>query len=1591
MKMDKLWILFFVIAAGILYISASAFAQALSEECLDCSVCETFEELKQDCIDVYNMCVTSNLPDDLCDKISEYCGGIENTITKCRNICIDNCDEQETCVDGAPDGNCDPGENCPADASACDDTKCYEPTCTNGCGETPVPESTTDEACGPNGGCANPPCSCDGNGNCIESEAEIIDCKEEYGSNYWCSTYDEWQMECEGNGEAIKLVNSICLYDPTETVKDHCSTCYEPEPECHDHTDPAWMIDDDYKVKVLEKGCEKPRGSGLPYTEYLIEIREGPHCGEQLWIWTHGDYSIEIEAGKCYSILKRTWDDIGYVIKHIPDEITCPECEPSTDCHPHEDPSWINGNHKIKILEKGCTEANGCSEPMQSSTLSTEYLVEVRDDDHCGEKLWLWLDSSMTPNQPEAGKCYNSFIMKYTGDCNAYVIRYLYNEVDCPECEQTPPCVRTACEYANTNLPCMCGSKEATANMPWCCAADSNVYPTEHDCITSPSCHDEQCKIIITFDKGENQFLLGKSGIISDKTEYCPGDSIVITIEFLEDGKHVDYTKISAILKKPANVEIDLFKYLKKISTGIYEIKGGVGSAGVRTLEVKATFGDCKDVVNASQYTVLSKDNPKCAGGEEKECDIITTFDKEYYCEEDRIEITTEFRNKGVLSDPTRYGAMMDTINGITDITDDYDQISTGVYVFNGSVDNEGHHSLYLSAYFDGCHVSKTEEFFVYSKEECPTRPTCTDSDATTEHPDGKNYYVKGYATTDNGHTKHQDSCTHDETTGTYTLHETYCENNEIKTEAYKCPNGCKYGACVSEKVTINNFRLEDGYYLFDIYFIFNDFYIDSVKVDDVELTPSGGSAVHTLYKMPCKEGKLLEAISINPTSKIVTTASHDISNYSCGTSQCTDTDWFGSGDEAHLKRLATKGTCTDSTGTHEDVCLDDNALRDYYCGPLMQEPKHCLGGGTTYYCKSYGFNGCKDGACIRDEYDPFSSNTIIVYGAQASAPDYTYCLGELKAKYPDHAIKQDDDVNAVDKQTKNLILLGGPAINRLVADIASVGKTPTVAEWIDEYQDCYIVQIIEDAYTVGKDVLIIAGWDVVQSKNACNHFLENKAPTPKTCVGEEEPNCTDTDGGENIYTKGTVKGTNGDATDCCAVQTSENPRPSCSKVVTGKDEGNSVWEYACKDNGEIIGRLYDCSNGCKDGACIKEAEHGYDVCNNNVGWSEPKSSAEECGWLPGEKGYIKDCCCCYLTSHIHDLGDTFNANSRVEIEYMPGFTKGCTSAMNVYSSEDGKTWNLFYTAEVTQETWSPKTTYKETLTVPGDFRYIKINIPKCYNDYSSARVLAEGEEPSCKITSAYIDTECDDGSSNCKAGESIHFGVYYNGGDCPSESDMYVLIDALSADESCRISYVGGDMSGIYSGNSGSTGVWTIPPIPDKCKGKKITPTLVGLYSGGPPGTGKGLDWSDAVTRSFGFAGDSETPEEDECSTCKCFGADYKKVTCNDVTVYIDCSNSKCWTPTKSHLMPHSNAVSLCENLNYGGFSDWTLPDVNTLLNLCYSDACSGTCFDGDGSSDEYYWAYNPSSTYKKGVEFEYCKASYLFSTDYKNVRCVR
>ena len=134
---------------------------------------------------------------------SDSCDNDNDNLVDCADV-LDcqagaSCENGGTCISGAcvvcGDSVCSAGENCPADASGCTDNTCYEPTCTNGCGEVLVTNGSTDESC-------LTPNSCNGAGGCVAPPPQsfcgdgIVEGPEECDSNNFppggtpCTTYN---------------------------------------------------------------------------------------------------------------------------------------------------------------------------------------------------------------------------------------------------------------------------------------------------------------------------------------------------------------------------------------------------------------------------------------------------------------------------------------------------------------------------------------------------------------------------------------------------------------------------------------------------------------------------------------------------------------------------------------------------------------------------------------------------------------------------------------------------------------------------------------------------------------------------------------------------------------------------------------------------------------------------------------------------------------------------------------------------------------------------------------------------------------------------------------------------------------------------------------------------------------------------------------------------------------------------------------------------------------------------------------------------------------------------------------------------------
>ena len=80
---------------------------------------------------------------------------------------------------------------------------------------------------------------------------------------------------------------------------------------------------------------------------------------------------------------------------------------------------------------------------------------------------------------------------------------------------------------------------------------------------------------------------------------------------------------------------------------------------------------------------------------------------------------------------------------------------------------------------------------------------------------------------------------------------------------------------------------------------------------------------------------------------------------------------------------------------------------------------------------------------------------------------------------------KLDNEVTSADRSNTNLILIGGPAVNTLVAELATAGKTKARADYGAKGVGYYIVDLVKDAFTTGKVALVVAGYEASETRTA--------------------------------------------------------------------------------------------------------------------------------------------------------------------------------------------------------------------------------------------------------------------------------------------------------------------------------------------------------------------------------------------------------------------------------------------------------------------------------------------------------------------------
>ncbi|MCK5063016.1 MAG: hypothetical protein KAR23_03735, partial [Candidatus Aenigmarchaeota archaeon] len=124
---------------------------------------------------------------------------------------------------------------------------------------------------------------------------------------------------------------------------------------------------------------------------------------------------------------------------------------------------------------------------------------------------------------------------------------------------------------------------------------------------------------------------------------------------------------------------------------------------------------------------------------------------------------------------------------------------------------------------------------------------------------------------------------------------------------------------------------------------------------------------------------------------------------------------------------------------------------------------------------------------------------TVTVSGSGSTVSETAAAEGSYTpAALPATGIaKVDSDAEAA--KSGNLILVGGPAVNSLVAELAADGKTRTAEDWrtetdgVRDYADTALIQAVDDAFTSGKTALVVAGYSSEDTANAA-YVLQNYA-----------------------------------------------------------------------------------------------------------------------------------------------------------------------------------------------------------------------------------------------------------------------------------------------------------------------------------------------------------------------------------------------------------------------------------------------------------------------------------------------------------------
>jgi S-layer protein (TIGR01564 family) len=109
------------------------------------------------------------------------------------------------------------------------------------------------------------------------------------------------------------------------------------------------------------------------------------------------------------------------------------------------------------------------------------------------------------------------------------------------------------------------------------------------------------------------------------------------------------------------------------------------------------------------------------------------------------------------------------------------------------------------------------------------------------------------------------------------------------------------------------------------------------------------------------------------------------------------------------------------------------------------------------------------------------------------SAGSYTAVDLDANGNLPNMATLDDEVVEST-KENNHLILVGGPAVNDLVAELADAGETRSLEVWQTYAEGDALIQIVENAFADDRHALVVAGYEADDTRAAARYISQYRA-----------------------------------------------------------------------------------------------------------------------------------------------------------------------------------------------------------------------------------------------------------------------------------------------------------------------------------------------------------------------------------------------------------------------------------------------------------------------------------------------------------------